>query len=253
MPTLSQWSTVTQNGDARGDDSRDAGLYESGAGARQAGRQTHGHLGVRVRPLRDVDGQRGVSRRHGLGHDCQDSRARTGLGCVACRDTTERSATAVSMLCAKTRSTGCAMSATRGPNSSDSVSLSSICSQEWLNAFLPRPLRRRRRLLPWLAATLAMLAVVILVELYFRQAPPVAVRQPVVRLALPVTTAAPLTTEVPIVLSPDGKQVVYRSRWQSRTSLHPTAGWIRSQATCRGRGRLRSLLLARRTTGGVRY
>jgi len=56
----------------------------------------------------------------------------------------------------------------------------------------------------------ATLAVVVLVALYFGQPPPVAVTQPVVRLTLPVTSAAPLATPVPIVLSPDGKQLVYR-------------------------------------------
>ena len=40
---------------------RHAGLHESRAGARQAGRQTHRHLGVRLRAVRDVDRARRVS------------------------------------------------------------------------------------------------------------------------------------------------------------------------------------------------
>ena len=39
-----------------------------GAGARQAGRQARGRLGVRLRALRDVDRPAGVPRRHALGH-----------------------------------------------------------------------------------------------------------------------------------------------------------------------------------------
>ena len=38
-------------------DSRHAGLHEPGAGARPGGRQAHGHLGVRLRAVRDADGR----------------------------------------------------------------------------------------------------------------------------------------------------------------------------------------------------
>ena len=40
---------------------RHAGLHEPGAGARAGGRQAHGHLGVRLRAVRDVDRPRRVS------------------------------------------------------------------------------------------------------------------------------------------------------------------------------------------------
>ncbi len=83
-----------------------------------------------------------------------------------------------------------------------------------------------RRLLPWLVAAVATLAVIVLVALHFRQAPPVAVAQPVARLTLPVTTAAPLATGVPIVLSPDGKQLVYRTDGNpARLYIRPLDGF----------------------------
>ena len=62
-------------------------LHEPRAGARTAGRQAHRHLGLRLRPLRDVDRARGVCGRHGLGLDREDSRARAGLVGAARRDT----------------------------------------------------------------------------------------------------------------------------------------------------------------------
>ena len=46
-PDLSQQPTVDGRRHARGDDSRNRGLHESGAGARPGGRQAHRHLGVR--------------------------------------------------------------------------------------------------------------------------------------------------------------------------------------------------------------
>ena len=61
-------------------------LHESRAGARTAGGQAHRHLGLRLRPLRDVDRARGVCRRHGLGLDREDPRARAGLVGAACHD-----------------------------------------------------------------------------------------------------------------------------------------------------------------------
>ena len=43
----------------------------------KAGRQADGHLGVRLRAVRDVDGPAGVSRRDRLRHDRGDPRTRT--------------------------------------------------------------------------------------------------------------------------------------------------------------------------------
>ena len=51
---------MTQPADARRDDSRHAGLHEPRAGARPGRGQADRHLGVRVRALRDADGQESV-------------------------------------------------------------------------------------------------------------------------------------------------------------------------------------------------
>ena len=48
--------------DARRRHPRDARLHESGTGARQAGRQAHRHLGLRLRAVRDADRAPGVQR-----------------------------------------------------------------------------------------------------------------------------------------------------------------------------------------------
>ena len=49
--------TITSPGDdAGGDDSRHRCVHVAGAGAWEGGRQARGHLGVRVRALRDADG-----------------------------------------------------------------------------------------------------------------------------------------------------------------------------------------------------
>ena len=55
-PDLSTSMTLTAAGDVAGGDSRHCCLYEPGAGARPAGRQTDRYLGLRVRAVRDVDG-----------------------------------------------------------------------------------------------------------------------------------------------------------------------------------------------------
>ena len=47
---------------------RDAGLHEPRAGARAGGRQAYGHLGVRLRALRNVGGTTRVRWRHGDRH-----------------------------------------------------------------------------------------------------------------------------------------------------------------------------------------
>ena len=60
-------------------DSRHGRLHEPRAGARHSGRQAHRHLGVRLRALRDADGQARVRGRHDLGHDRGDPGTRAGL------------------------------------------------------------------------------------------------------------------------------------------------------------------------------
>ena len=60
-------------------DFRHVRVHEPGTGARQAGGQAHGHLGVRMRALRNADRQAGVPRRDALGHHRSRARARAGL------------------------------------------------------------------------------------------------------------------------------------------------------------------------------
>ena len=55
-PDLTQSPTLTIGGTRDGHDSRDGGLHEPRAGAREAGRQAHRHLGVRLRAVRNADG-----------------------------------------------------------------------------------------------------------------------------------------------------------------------------------------------------
>ena len=64
-------------------DHRHRRVHESGAGARRIGRQTDGHLGVRLRALRDADGSAAVRRGYVVGHDRAHSRARAGVGSAA--------------------------------------------------------------------------------------------------------------------------------------------------------------------------
>ena len=61
---LTQSPTITVGGTREGVDPRDGRVHEPGAGARTDGRQTHGHLGVRLRPVRDVDGPRRLRAGH---------------------------------------------------------------------------------------------------------------------------------------------------------------------------------------------
>ena len=70
--------TLDQTRDGR--DPRHRGLYEPGTGARQAGRQAHGHLGIRVRAVRDADGTDGARGGDVLG--CHRRHSRTGTGLV---------------------------------------------------------------------------------------------------------------------------------------------------------------------------
>jgi eukaryotic-like serine/threonine-protein kinase len=67
-----------------------------------------------------------------------------------------------------------------------------------------------RRRLAWLAAGIVATAGVTLAVLSLRPAPGVPAARPVTRLTMPLTTAGPLEPWVPIALSPDGRQLVYR-------------------------------------------
>ncbi len=66
-------------------------VHEPGTGARRIGRQTDGHLGVRLRALRDADGSAAVRRQDVVGHDRAHSRARAGVGSAAGRGSSRRS------------------------------------------------------------------------------------------------------------------------------------------------------------------
>ena len=57
----------------------DGAVHVAGAGARQGGRQAHGHLGIRVRAVRDAHRPPRVQRRDDLRCDRRDSRTRAGL------------------------------------------------------------------------------------------------------------------------------------------------------------------------------
>ena len=107
-----------RNGDHRWHrDLRHVRVHEPGTGARQAGGQAHGHLGVRLRALRDADRQAGVPRRDALGHHRGRARARAGLVPAAGRDTAAHSAGASSDVSRRIRIVGCTMSRTRGSSS----------------------------------------------------------------------------------------------------------------------------------------
>ena len=77
--------------DASGRDPRNRRVHEPRAGARQDGGQAGGHLGVRVRPVRDALGPAGVYRRDDLGCPRVDPHGRAGLGCAAARHASARS------------------------------------------------------------------------------------------------------------------------------------------------------------------
>ncbi len=61
------------------------GVREPGTGARSLGRQANGHLGVRLRALRDAHRAHRVRGRHGVRLDREDPRARAGLDRAAGR------------------------------------------------------------------------------------------------------------------------------------------------------------------------
>ena len=81
----------------RGQDSRNAGLHEPGAGARAGGRQADRHLGFRLCGVRDADVAPGVRRRDDERSVGRDPRSRAGLDCPAGGDT-HRHATATHAL-----------------------------------------------------------------------------------------------------------------------------------------------------------
>ena len=79
---LTQSPTITIDGTRDGVILGHRRLHEPRAGARQAGRQAHRHLGVRLRAVRDADGARRVRGETRLRHDRGDSRARARLGAL---------------------------------------------------------------------------------------------------------------------------------------------------------------------------
>ena len=105
-PTISR--LATQAGSAAGD----GGVHVARAGEGQSGGSPGGHLGVRLRAVRDADGEDGVQRRSGDGYagggDSSGTRLVAASGCDAGASTRA----ACSAACRKTRSSDCATSAT---------------------------------------------------------------------------------------------------------------------------------------------
>ena len=76
---LSQLPTVTSDGTREGLVIGTAAYMSPGTGARPGHRQAHGHLGVRLRALRDADRPASVRGRDEVGHDCRDPPPGAGL------------------------------------------------------------------------------------------------------------------------------------------------------------------------------
>jgi hypothetical protein len=81
----------------RGRDRGHCGIYESGTGARHAGGQAHGYLGLRLCALRDADRASGVRRRDCFRHDRRHPRTRTGLDGAAYGDAATYSSSITAM------------------------------------------------------------------------------------------------------------------------------------------------------------
>ena len=64
-PCVTHSPTLTARGTAAGRHPRNGGLHVARAGARQARRQADGRVGVRLRALRDADGEEGLRGRNG--------------------------------------------------------------------------------------------------------------------------------------------------------------------------------------------
>ena len=106
--------------DPGGPDCRYRWLHEPRAGARQVGGQTHRHLGVRLRAVRDALGKDGVPRGHGLRHHRRDSRPGSRLVDAAGRDAASRSPAAAALPREGSETAPAETSATRGWRSSRS-------------------------------------------------------------------------------------------------------------------------------------
>ena len=135
-------------------DHRHRRLHEPGAGARTAGGQAHGHLGVRLRALRDVDRARDVCGRHGLGLDREDPRARAGLVGSARDNARPPSDGCCSAVLRRIRRSVCEILLTSGSRSTRSTKCCLARSSQQCRS-LARP-RVARTWLPWVALAAAI-------------------------------------------------------------------------------------------------
>ena len=87
-------------------------LHEPGAGARPGGRQADGHLGVRLRAVRNADRARRIRARHDLRHHRRGSRRHAGLVQIARRTRRRSFVVCFSGAWRKTHDGGFATSAT---------------------------------------------------------------------------------------------------------------------------------------------
>ena len=101
--------------DARRRDPRHGGLHEPRAGARPAGGQAHGRLGVRLRAVRDAERPCQLRSRHAVRHDRGRARARAGLGAAAGDDARWRSGACSRGAWRRTPGVGSGTSATPSP------------------------------------------------------------------------------------------------------------------------------------------
>ena len=140
-PSVTRSPTLTARATAAGVILGTAAYMSPGAGAGQARRQADGRLGVRVRPLRDADGEAGLRRGDRQRHARlrPDEGARLERTAASERRPGERDSSKDA--CSATRSCGFATSATRGSTSTKSAAgrelLGSIPFEE--NTAVPNP------------------------------------------------------------------------------------------------------------------
>ena len=198
---LSHSPTITSGGTARRRDSRHRGLHESRAGARQAGRQAHRHLGVRLRAVRNAHRPARVRRRDRVGHDRRDPEREPDWSALPPATSPTHVARAAAALSREgSRAGGCATSATR---------VSSSTRRRSPRRRRSRHARRVRRAnLPWASRLpLSLLAAAAIAWRAGNAAPNRRRAAPHLSQAVRITNTP--DAEFGPAISPDGKWVAY--------------------------------------------
>ena len=208
-PTLTDAARMTE----AGRHARHGGLHVARAGARQAGRQAHRRLGVRLRALRDAHGQARSSKAR---HDRRRSRA-------CCER--EPDWTALPPAPPNVRRAAASAACKRIPKQRlrDIGDVRLALEGELAHATSRRPLWRRT--LP-IAASVAIGAVLAgaLVAMLVKGPKPVAQRQtapPVTRFVITPQATAPLANlgGYDVMISPDGQRIAYFGRNPENNSV----------------------------------